>query len=175
MIKPSLLEQKKETDPFGKQRVAPPVVPQSIPVFISGYFYVVNLGEPEQPDFHHVGTDHRCTCAKGASCPAVKAVSEYLRNGGEHADEIPAGFYPVVPQVCPICGAGTSYLAELDNPHRGAGWICAKGGKSHYWEAHVRVLQENLKKNPWLIPPIYAPDGQLLHPGVRRSEVISET
>jgi len=175
MIEPGMHDQKKGGDTRVSKRIEQPAIPQQSPIFISGYFYVVDFGKPNQPDYHHVGKDQRCTCEKGAACPAVKAVAEYLRNGGERAPDLPAGFYPVAPQVCPICGASTTYLAELDSPHRGAGWSCTTGGKSHYWQAHVQVLSENLKRNPWLIPPIYAPDGQVLHPGVRRSEVISET
>lgn len=175
MIKPTELEQKRRLPTTAPKKVSQSATPQPVDVSISGYFYVVNLGKPNQPDYHHVGKDRRCTCGQGLACPAVKAVIDYLQTGGERTPEMPAGFFPVAPQTCPICGSATSYLQELDSPHRGAGWICASGGKSHYWEAHVRVLQENLKKNPWLIPPIYAPDGQVLYPGIHRSEVISET
>ena len=111
-------------------------------VSVSGYFYSVDLGPDVHPQHHYVGKDRRCTCGMGADCPAVKAVAEYLRAGGERAPDVPSGYYPVAPQVCPICGAETYYVPDLNSKHRGAGWACVKGSEAHYWLAHGNSLRQ---------------------------------
>jgi len=144
-------------------------------VSISGYFYRVDLGPEVRPRYHTVGKDRHCTCSLGANCPAVKSVADYLYAGGERAPDIPPGYFPVVPQACPICGAETYYVPSLNSRRRGAGWACVKGKKAHYWEAHVRVLRQNLANHPWLYPPVIAADGRVLYPGLRRDEIITES
>ena len=143
-------------------------------VSISGYFYLVDLGLETRPRYHHVGKDRKCTCGQGADCPAVKAVVEYLRAGGERAPDVPLGFFPVAPQACPICGAETYYVFDLTSRNRGAGWACVNGGESHYWLAHVNALRKTLAGNPWVYPPVVAADGQVLYPGLKREEIIIE-
>jgi hypothetical protein len=148
---------------------------QQATVSVSGYFYVVNLGPDVHPQHHHVGKDRRCTCGMGADCPAVKAVAEYLRAGGERAPDVPSGFFPVAPQACPICGAETYYVPDLTSRRRGAGWACVKGSEAHYWLAHVDSLRKSLAANPWVYPPVYAEDGRVLYPGLKRDEIITES
>jgi hypothetical protein len=139
------------------------------------YFYRVVFNPDIRPQTHLVGKDKRCTCGLGADCPAVVAVANYLKAGGERAPDPPAGFYSVAPQTCPVCGAATYYFPNLNSKHRGAGWICVMGGKAHYWEAHVRVLRTHLAENPWIFPPVLAPDGEVLYPGLKRDDLIIES
>lgn len=148
---------------------------QDAVVSVSGYFYAVDLGPRVQPQHHRVGKDKRCTCSLGADCPAVIAVAGYLKAGGERAPDPPAGFYPVAPQACPVCGAQAYYVPGLNSKRRGAGWACAKGSQAHYWEAHTRALRQNLAKNPWIFPPVVAPDGHVLDPGLKRADLITES
>ena len=67
------------------------VLRQQAEVSVSGFFYTVNLGPDVHPSYHHVGKDRHCTCGLGADCPAVKAVAEYLRAGGERAPRRASG------------------------------------------------------------------------------------
>lgn len=105
-------------------------------VFVNGYFYIVDLGEPVRPRHHHVGINGECTCALGRNCPAVDEVRKYLADGGKRAERPPFGFYPVHPAKCPIkgCRARVYYDASLSSRNRGAGWQCSVGGASHYWQ-----------------------------------------
>jgi hypothetical protein len=100
---------------------------------------------------------------------------EYLRGGGERAPDVPSGFFPVAPQACPICGAETYYVPDLTSRRRGAGWACVKGSEAHYWLAHVKSLRKALASNPWVFPPVVAEDGQVLYPGLKRDEIITES
>lgn len=144
-------------------------------VTISGYFYLVNFGPEVQPQFHHVGKDKRCTCQLGADCPAVNTVADYLRKGGERAPNPPAGYFPVVPLVCPVCGGETFYVASLNSKRRGAGWACQQGSEAHYWLACITLLREAVENNPWIYPPAFAPDGRMLYPGLKRNEIITQS
>lgn len=105
-------------------------------VFVNGYFYIVDLGDPVRPRHHHVGINGECTCALGRNCPAVDEVRKYLADGGKRAERPPFGYYPVHPAKCPIkgCGARVHYDASLSSRNRGAGWQCSLGGVSHYWQ-----------------------------------------
>jgi hypothetical protein len=163
------------TTPKQIQEVDVKALRQEALVSVSGYFYAVDFGADVRPRHHYVGKDRRCTCGLGADCPAVLAVVDYLRAGGERAPDVPSGFYPVAPQACPICGAGTYYVPELNSKRRGAGWACAKGGESHYWLAHVNNLRQRLAEYPWIFPPVVTPDGKVLYPGLRRDELITES
>lgn len=147
---------------------------QEAVVTVIGYFYGVDLGYSVQPQHHRVGKDRKCTCGLGADCPAVQAVADYLRAGGLHAPDPPPGYFPVAPQSCPVCGADAYYVAELSSRKRGAGWACARGSETHYWQYHVNVLKGLFAANPWLFPPVVTPDGRVLYAGVRRDEVITE-
>lgn len=169
-----------------------PVTHQPAVVKVAGYFYDVRFFEDGEEfsglnqRIHRVGKDRRCTCQSGASCPAVTAVSEYLKAGGERAPDPPPGYYPAVPIVCPICLSEAIYAPTLSSKQRGIGWRCRKGGSRHYWQTQVKVLQQKLAANPWLFPPVVLRDGQrllayegiepddrVLYPGVRRSEIIN--
>ena len=169
-----------------KNKAPPTVAYETAVVSIVGYFYDVDFGSGTSRQAHRVGKDKRCTCPLGAGCPAVAAVAEYLKAGGERAPDPPPGFYPVAPASCPICRAGTVYDPHLSSKRRGAGWRCVQGGSRHYWEAHVQVLKQKLTANPWLFPPVVIREGvqilayddrregdALLYPGVLRAEIIS--
>jgi hypothetical protein len=153
-------------------------------VCVAGYFYIVDLGPEVQPRAHHVGKDKRCLCPLSADCPAVSAVADYLRHGGQRAPEPPPGFQVLAPETCPICGAPAYYDEKLSNRHRGAGWGCSKKGSSHYWEARSRFIAAELAANPWRWPPVVVREGQqlnawdgilpgdqVLSPGLLRAEI----
>ncbi|GAB4404193.1 MAG: hypothetical protein OHK003_32150 [Anaerolineales bacterium] len=108
-------------------------------VMVNGYFYIVDLGEHVRPRYHHVGINGVCTCVLGRNCPAVNDVRQYLADGGKRADRPPYGYYPVPPAKCPVCGQEVQYDASLSSRHRGAGWQCVAGGKSHYWQNRARI------------------------------------
>jgi hypothetical protein len=95
-----------------------------------------------------------------ADCPAVQAVADYLKAGGERTPNPPPGDFPVVPQNCPICGEEVYYIPGL-------------GSESHYWQYHVNVLKGLFAANPWLFPPVVAPDGRVPVPRrLRRWELL---
>ena len=161
-------------------------------VTITGYFYSVDFCNADDIKAslltvnHRVSKEKRCTCYRGASCPAVSAVAAYLNAGGERAPDPPPGFYPVAPASCPLCGAETIYDHRLDSKQRGAGWRCVSGGSRHYWEAHVLVLKQKFAANPWHFPPVVMREGMrvlaydgiqegdvVLYPGVLRAEIVS--
>jgi hypothetical protein len=147
---------------------------QDARVRVIGYFYAVDFGYGVKPQHHRVGKDRKCTCTLGAECPAVLAVVDYLKAGGERTPDPPPGFFPVVPLACPICGAETYYVPDLNSKRRGAGWACVKGSETHYWQHHTDVLKGLFAQNPWLFPPVVAPDGKVLYPGVRRDDLVTE-
>ncbi len=150
------------------------ILRQDARVMVSGYFYAVDFGHDAHPGQHRVGKDRRCSCPLGPACPAVLAVVDHLKAGGERAPDPPPGYFPVAPAICPVCGAEAYYDSTLSSKRRGAGWACASGGVSHYWQAHTKVLREQFANNPWVFPPVIAPDGKVLYPGLRRDEVITE-
>ncbi len=147
---------------------------QDARVMVSGYFYAVDFGYSVDSKQHRVGKDRRCSCTLGVACPAILAVVDYLKAGGERAPDPSPGYFPLAPAVCPVCGAEAYYVANLSSKHRGAGWACTVGGVSHYWQAHGKILREQFKKNPWIFQPVIAPDGKVLYPGLRRDEIITE-
>lgn len=161
-------------------------------VTIAGYFYRVDFSNGDEikdslhKSTHRVSKEKRCSCYRGADCPAVSAVSAYLKAGGERAPNPPPGFFPVAPSTCPICGKDTIYDASLDSRERGAGWRCIAGGSRHYWETHVSVLKQNFAANPWHFPPVVMREGErvlaydgildrdvVLYPGVLRADLVS--
>ncbi len=113
---------------------------------ISGFFYVVDFGADVTPRYHHVGKNAVCNCALGENCPAVQQVKTYLDEGGKRAPEPRPGFYPVPPRRCPICKAEVAADHNLGSPKRGMGWRCVDGGKSHYWQRQVAVLQAQFQR-----------------------------
>ncbi len=56
-------------------------------VMVLGSEYKVNFGPNVQPHFHIVNKQRQCCCELGKDCPAVDAVAEYLRNGGQRAPD----------------------------------------------------------------------------------------
>jgi len=161
-------------------------------VTITGYFYRVDFCNGDEikgslhKSTHRVNKEKRCTCYRGADCPAVSAVAAYLKEGGERAPDPPPGFFPAAPSSCPICGKETLYDPSLDSKERGAGWRCIAGGSRHYWEVHVSVLKQNFAANPWHFPPVVMREGVrvlaydgilegdvVLYPGVLRADLVS--
>ncbi|HOD05037.1 MAG TPA: hypothetical protein PKH92_08340 [Anaerolineaceae bacterium] len=138
--------------------------PQPAQVMVAGYFYAVDLGSTSPPGGHspphRVGKDRRCSCPLGKHCPAVQAVADHLRAGGERAPDPPPGFFPVAPAECPVCGAETIFDNSLSSKRRGAGWRCTLGSSAHYWQAHVQILKQKFADNPWLFPPVVVRDGK---------------
>ncbi len=133
-------------------------------VRVVGYTYLVDLGPSAQPRFHTVYKQRRCSCQKGETlpldrpCPAIEAVAEHLRGGGQRApDPMPS---------CPICGADTFRDRDWDGKHtKQLGWRCCEGGLSHFLQAKAARIEANQESHPWIFPPA---DG---YPGLRRDEI----
>ena len=119
-----------------------------VTVMVVGYFYAVNLGDSVRPQHHRVEINGACTCSLGRDCPAVQALRKFLAEGGQRADRPPYGYYPVHPAKCPVCHAQAYYDPSLSSRNRGAGWACAVGGRSHYWQhrAHIGMMRQRLAK-----------------------------
>ncbi len=154
---------------------------------VSGYHYVVDLGPDVRPRTHYVTKDKRCTCPRGAECPAVPAVADYLRKGGERAPEPPFGFYAVLPEKCPVCGAPVYLERKLTSRNRGLGWGCSKTGWTHYFHDRTRIIKELMAANPWRFPPVVVREGKqfnawdgilstdkVLYPGLLRADLVTE-
>jgi len=106
------------------------------------YFYRVDFDPGVHPQFHVVSHDLHCACMLESDCPAVTAVKYYLQKGGESAQVPRPGYFPAAAHFCPVCGARASFEPRLSSPNRGAGWRCAAGGTSCYWQYQGIVLQE---------------------------------
>lgn len=156
-------------------------------VVLSQYVYTVDFGPAVRPRLHQVGKDRRCRCALGAECPAVAAVADYLRKGGERAPDPPAGFLLSAPETCPICSAPAYFEPKMSSKYRGAGWGCSKAGSQHYFAWRSELARADLATNPWRFPPvviradrqIYAWDGinendVVLYEGVLRADLVTE-
>ena len=154
---------------------------------VSGYHYVVDFGPDVRPQTHYVTKDRRCTCPRGADCPAVAAVADYLRKGGERAPEPPFGFYAVLPEKCPVCGAPVYLDRKLTSRNRGLGWGCSKTGWKHYFQDRTRILKDLMAANPWRFPPVVMREGKqlnawdgilstdkVLYPGLLRTDLVTE-
>ncbi len=88
---------------------------------VIGYTYLVDFGPSTQPRFHTVNKQRSCSCPLKETCPAIEAVAEYLRNGGQRAPD------PMPP--CPICGAETVRDRKWDGKYtKELGWRCTAGG-----------------------------------------------
>ena len=97
--------------------------------------YVVSTAGPWGVRTYYVAKDKRCTCGGTARrpCPHIRAVTDYLREGGSrapvmsephprfrgHDDSTP-------PAACPICGAPV----EVISPDF---WRCPQDA-THYWQ-----------------------------------------
>ena len=106
---------------------------------VMGYTYLVDFGPMAQPRFHIVNKQRQCSCKLGADCPAVEAVAEHLRSGGQRAPD------PLPP--CPICGAETVRDRDWDGRYtKEPGWRCTAGGISHFLQARCKRIQEALNR-----------------------------
>jgi len=155
-------------------------------VVVNQYSYTVDFGPTVQPRMHSVGKDKHCSC-KDADCPAVAAVADYLRKGGERAPEPPAGFLVAAPETCPICSAPAYFDPKMSSKVRGAGWGCSKTGTKHYFAWRTELARKDLAANPWRFPPVVVREGRqlnawdgilendiILYAGVLRADLITE-
>lgn len=155
-------------------------------VVVNQYGYTVDFGPTVQPRLHSVGKDKHCSC-KGADCPAVTAVADYLRKGGERAPEPPVGFLVAAPETCPICDAPAYFDPKMSSKYRGAGWGCSKTGTKHYFAWRTELTRKDLAANPWRFPPVVVREGRqfnawdgilendvVLYAGVLRADLITE-
>ena len=143
-------------------------------ITLDGYFYLVDFGERVRPRIHKVGKNGNCTCYLGKHCPAVAEVAAYLDAGGERVPNPPAGYYPMLPACCPICGAGVQMDTSLSSPKRGVGWRCTAGGSLHYWQRMTQALQAAQAQSPWVIAPVVDQAGQVIYAGVHRDDIVTE-
>jgi len=108
-------------------------------VMVIGYRYKVDFGPTVKPQVHLVDKQRRCSCELGATCPAIEAVAEYLRNGGQRAPD------PMPP--CPICGAETFRDRVWDGKYtKELGWRCTVGGLTHFLQAKGERIKQALRQ-----------------------------
>ncbi len=107
-------------------------------VSIQGHAYHVDFGPAVRPRYHTVCKDKSCACSLRKHCPAVSAVADYLRAGGERAPD-PTDYWFQAPEVCPVCGDPTQMDAALNSRRHGRGWRCL-GDASHYWQRRAEAL-----------------------------------
>jgi len=118
------------------------VLKEAVIEVVHEFFYQVDFGPDVRPQVHIVSHDLYCTCALEADCPAVTAVKVHLQRGLCEPAKMPRpGYFPTAPHRCPVCGARAGYNPRLSSPWRGAGWSCAQGGVSHYWQHQATALQ----------------------------------
>ena len=109
-------------------------------ITVIGYTYLVDFGPSTQPRFHTVNKQRSCSCPLKETCPAIEAVAEYLRNGGQRAPD------PIPP--CPICGAEIVRDRKWDGKYtKELGWRCTAGGLRHFLEAKAERIKEVLRRN----------------------------
>jgi hypothetical protein len=106
-----------------------------------GFYVVTIVDRTLGVQMRFVGKDKRCSCGGTAQrpCRHIRAVTDYLRQGGKRAPEAgeesatlrlreksdggpPSG----TPMTCPLCGATVEKLAPDF-------WRCPKD-PSHYWQ-----------------------------------------
>lgn len=110
-------------------------------VVVRGYTYRVDLGAGVRPRYHTVRKDRSCDCPLGEDCPAVRAVAEYLRDGGKRAPDPRPDAWVKAPDACPVCDGPAAPDPALDHRRHGRGWRCLADA-SHYWEMLARPLIE---------------------------------
>lgn len=104
-----------------------------------GYRFKVDFGPSVKPRVHLVDKQRRCSCELGTACPAIEAVAEYLRSGGQRAPG------PVPP--CPICGAETVRDKEWDGKYtKELGWHCTAGGLSHFLQDKAERIKDAIRR-----------------------------
>ena len=110
-----------------------------IRIRVIGYTYLVDFGPSTQPRFHTVNKQRSCSCPLKETCPAIEAVVEYLRNGGQRAPD------PMPP--CPICGAEVVRDRKWDGKYtKEPGWRCTAGGLTHFLQAKAERIKEALRR-----------------------------
>jgi hypothetical protein len=130
-------------------------------VTTKGSYYYVLLGENSK--MHIVDKQKMCSCGQ-PDCPALGAVRDYLKSGGERTAD-----GPFLPCRCPICGDEIVPDHNLNGAYtKEPGWQCKSGGKHHFYQAKTAKIKENFAKNPWLFKPI--PE---VYEGLRRDDVMS--
>jgi hypothetical protein len=108
-------------------------------IMVVGYLYKVDFGPSVRPQVHLVDQHQHCSCELDTACPAIKAVEEYLNNGGQRALE------PLPP--CPICGAETFRDRDWDNKYtHELGWRCTAGGLTHFLQAKTEKIKEAFRR-----------------------------
>lgn len=120
---------------------------------MTGYYLVV-FPKDTSPRNHFVRKDKTCACDIGAECPAVLAVTNHLKAGGQRAADLPST-YRLIPTACPICRGVVKVAPQLGSAVRGPGWVCTVAaeqemsslpmslripGESHYWHFMWREL-----------------------------------
>jgi hypothetical protein len=137
------------------------------------YGYRVDYGAKATPQYHYISKKRFCHCPLGAECPAVQAVANYLRGGGQRAPDYPETYWPTVPNQCPVCGAACEAHARYDFPTHGTGWRCLAGGTVHFWEALAQPLIRlaNAGRSPFVLEPVWDAAGNLMYPGVTHEEM----
>lgn len=111
-----------------------------IRILVIGSSYLVDFGPTTQPRFHAVNKQRSCSCPLKETCPAIEAVVEYLRNGGQRTPD------PMPP--CPICGAQTVRDRKWDGRYtKESGWRCTAGGLRHFLEAKAVRIKAALRRN----------------------------
>ena len=109
-------------------------------VSVVQWAYRVDYGPGVRPRRHTVSKDRKCHCPLGTECPAVTAVGDYLRAGGDRATDLPFDFWLRVPEACPICGAPVTLEPALNSRTHGQGWRCCQTGLLCYWAARTVPL-----------------------------------
>jgi len=92
-----------------------------------GFYAVTTVDQRWGAQTRLVDKQKRCTCGGTAErpCRHIRAVANYLREGGERAEERPPTFRPHEDNpTCPICGRPV----ERRDP-----WRCPCD-PSHYWQ-----------------------------------------
>jgi hypothetical protein len=139
-----------------KIKLTPRLVDNTV-VRVEGYTYLVDFGPGIKPRFHAVLKNESCTCHLGAGCPAVEAVREYRKAGGEQAPEPPADYYVSAPEKCPLCGARV-YETGLIHPEKGVEWGC-NASPWHYRQHHLKLVRQFHPQSRWRFPPVVVRDG----------------
>jgi len=122
-------------------------------VSVVQWAYRVDYGPGVRPRRHTVSKDRKCQCPLGAECPAVNAVGDYLRAGGERATDLPFDFWLRLPEACPICGGPVTPETALSSRIHGQGWRCGQTGLLCYWAARTVPLLMAQSAGPYVSPP----------------------
>ena len=114
---------------------------------VIGYTYLVDFGPSTQPRFHTVNKQRICSCPLKETCPAIEAVAEYLRNGGQRAPD-PMPPCPTLRSAqCGVCGAETVRDRKWDGKYtKEIGWRCTAGGLRNFLEAKAEWIKEALRR-----------------------------